>query len=404
MQVYPMLQLRVCVCVLGIAGLLVVTVFVTLWRSCWQQRIENWLDSKWEFDCRPLVKIKFRPEANYYGIHVRGLPLDAAVQDVERFFLQFGALHPSPKVHILPSKDGEAYVNFVQLAAAERVLNASCHRSLWFEGAVLIANAGRNMDQPQPSTVPAGKGAYKTRLCRYHEEGRCFDGAACNFAHGEHELSTGFSSRASSCSRSSVSHSVSSSPSTSHLSPQSDVNFSGSSVTPRFLDPQRGLEGMHVGDQGHMARLAAESLGEGGESKLSAFPLSHHLEPHSHDSEPPGCSGMLNGNAPIAPSMLNPNVAFSTDGIAIRQQQQMNPMPEERPDSNNDPASGGPGAEMEHARPHASHAHARARLNWSSHLHATQHTHTHTHARLAHKHIHTNTQVRKLPWSTCYKC
>ena len=84
MQVYPMLQLRVCVCVLGIAGLLVVTVFVTLWRSCWQQRIENWLDSKWEFDCRPLVKIKFRPEANYYGIHVRGLPLDAAVQDVER--------------------------------------------------------------------------------------------------------------------------------------------------------------------------------------------------------------------------------------------------------------------------------------------------------------------------------
>ena len=323
-----------------------------LWRSCWQQRIENWLDSKWEFDCRPLVKIKFRPEANYFGIHVRGLPTDAAVQDVERFFLQFGALHPSPKVHILPSKDGEAYVNFVHLAAAERALNASCHRSLLFDGAVLVANAGRNMDQPQTSTVPAGKGAYKTRLCRYHEEGRCFDGAACNFAHGEHELLTGLSCRASSYSRSSVSHSVSS-PSTSYPSPQSDVDFNGSGVTPRFLDPQQGLGGMHVGHHGHMAALAAEGLGEGGESKLSGCPLSHHLEPHSHDSEPPSCRGMLIGNEPIAPSVRNSHVACSTDGIAILQQQ-MNPMPEERLDSNIDLASGGAGAEC-NTRTHTHH-------------------------------------------------
>jgi hypothetical protein len=121
-----------------------------------RERIEYWLDNNWEWSNRPIVALKAAQQEIYYGIHVQGLPHDADIQEVEAFFAQFGQLHPFPKVHMVANKEGEAFVNFVSLASAERAVEASFEKSLLFENSMLVAHAGRNMERPKPSAV-AGK-------------------------------------------------------------------------------------------------------------------------------------------------------------------------------------------------------------------------------------------------------
>eukprot|EP00802_Teleaulax_amphioxeia_P002449 Tamp_02451.p1 GENE.Tamp_02451~~Tamp_02451.p1 ORF type:complete len:610 (-),score=131.87 Tamp_02451:2458-4287(-) len=199
------------------------------WRA--KQRLEQWLDANWEWANRPTVAIKAAQQELYFGIHVSGLPPGADASEVESFFARFGDLHPYPRVHILANKDGEAFVNFVDLRAAELAIEASRNSTLCFGHSILHANAGRNMERPANPPGFNNRFKHKTQLCRYWEAGNCFQGARCSFAHGAHELADSNSS--------SPQYSNYSSPQQ-NLSQDSNFDAQGA-LQPRFLEQNSGV-------------------------------------------------------------------------------------------------------------------------------------------------------------------
>mmetsp|Transcript_38788 Transcript_38788/g.57001 ORF Transcript_38788/g.57001 Transcript_38788/m.57001 type:complete len:523 (+) Transcript_38788:411-1979(+) len=158
-----------------------------------QDRMERWLDANWEWADRPAVAVKSVQQEVYFGIHVAGLPSEADEKDIEHFFSQFGQLHAFPKVRLLENKDGEAFVNFISLESANQSIQSSMDRTLIYDNSLLTANAGRNMPRPAPPSTATSLFKRKTQLCKYWNNGKCYQGSTCSFAHGENELASKYS-------------------------------------------------------------------------------------------------------------------------------------------------------------------------------------------------------------------